>query len=148
MYVCLCLNPHNVMIISMIFSFLLLLSICCLFVGAFSHGLNLLTRSGSEAENISQEKECPLMFVCKVSMLFSYSRDASIFVLCLQTGGSETENTSQKSNVKAKSWWVHCLPGETVKLKIYQGKRMLAQVFQYQFNINNKVLKYRFFIEI
>ena len=60
-----------------------------------------ITRSGSEAENISQEKECPLMFVHKVSMLFSYSRDASIFVLCLQTGGSETENTSQKSNVKA-----------------------------------------------
>ena len=68
------------MIISMIFSFLLLLSMCCLFVGPFSHGLNLLTRSGCEAENISQEKECPLMFVCKVSMLFSYSRDESIFV--------------------------------------------------------------------
>ena len=80
MYVCLCLNSHNVMIISLIFSFLLLLSMCCLFVGAFSHGLNLLTRSGSEAENISQEKECPLMFVHKVSMLFSYSRDESIFV--------------------------------------------------------------------
>ena len=80
MYVCLCLNSHNVSIISMIFSFLLLLSMCCLFVGPFSHGLNLLTRSGSEAENISQEKECPLMFVCKVSMLFSYSRDESIFV--------------------------------------------------------------------
>ena len=80
MYVCLCLNSHNVMIISMIFSFLLLLSMCCLFVVAFSHGLNLLTRSGSEAENISQEKECPLMFVCKVSMLFSYSRGESIFL--------------------------------------------------------------------
>ena len=81
MYVCLCLNSHNVSIISMIFSVLLLLSMSCLFVGAFSLSiclqgaevrLRIYPKKGNARSCLFVKFRCYFLIreICRFSFIF------------------------------------------------------------------------------
>ena len=57
-----CANRYNLVYVAVCVCQFIFVSVRYLFVGTVSHGLNLLTRRGSEAGNISEQGKCPPMF--------------------------------------------------------------------------------------